>query len=149
MNSAERAFLRYLAIDAHKHYVVIGGVKAQLEVVMHPQRIPLAHLEGWLRAKLQATDKVVIEATTNTWTLYDQVARYAGEVVVAHPPHVKLVSRAAVKTDKHDVRRLANRQSSPLAAHTRGITGAQAKPANRKLIVGGWQNKHIWLAYPH
>ena len=44
MNSPEKTFLRYLALDAHKHYVVIGGVNAQLNVVMHPHRIPLAHL---------------------------------------------------------------------------------------------------------
>ena len=107
MNSPEKTFARYLAFDAYKHYVVIGGVNAQLDVVMPPRRIQLAQLEDWLRANLQPTDKVVIEATTNTWTLYDQVIRYASEVVVAHPPHVKLVSGAIVKTDKHDVRRLA------------------------------------------
>jgi hypothetical protein len=46
--------------------MVIGGVNAQLESVMHPRRIQLAQLEDWLRANLQATDKVVIEATTHT-----------------------------------------------------------------------------------
>jgi len=107
MSSVEKGFLRYVAIDAHKYYVVIGGVNAELEVVLPPRRIQLGELEAWLRAQLKATDKAVIEASTNTWTIYDQVARYAGEVVVAHPPHVKLIGGAVVKTDKHDVRRLA------------------------------------------
>jgi len=109
MSSVEKGFLRYVAIDAHKYYVVIGGVNAELEVVLPPRRIQLGELEAWLRAQLKATDKAVIEASTNTWTIYDQVARYAGEVVVAHPPHVKLIGGAVVKTDKHDVRRLAKR----------------------------------------
>ena len=42
------------------------------------RRLEWAEWEAWLRAHLQPTDKGVIEATTNTWTLYDQVARYAG-----------------------------------------------------------------------
>lgn len=96
-------FLRYLAIDAHKHYVVIGGVNAACEVVLAPRRLEWGELEDWLRTHLRPTDKVVIEATTNTWTLYDQVAHYAGAVVVAHPPHIKLIGAALVKTDKRDV----------------------------------------------
>jgi len=107
MSSEEKVFLRYVGLDAHKYYVVIGGVNAKLEVVLPPRRIQLSELEDWLRAHLKLTDKVVIEASTNTWTIYDQVARYVGEVVVAHPPHVKLIGGAVVKTDKHDVRRLA------------------------------------------
>ena len=66
MNSPEKTFARYLAFDAYKHYVVIGGVNAQLDVVMPPRRIQLAQLEDWLRANLQPTDKVVNEATTNS-----------------------------------------------------------------------------------
>ena len=107
MNPPEKVLLRYLAIDAHKYYVVIGGVNAELDVVLQARRIQLDELEDWLRANLKPTDKVVIEATTNTWVIYDQVAGYAGEVVVAHPPPVKLIGGAVVKTDKHDVRRLA------------------------------------------
>ncbi len=107
MSSPEKGFLRYLAMDAHKYYVVIGGVKAACEVVLPPRRIQPDELDDWLRAHLQPTDQVVIEATTNTWMLYDQVARYAGKVVVAHPPHIKLIGSAIVKTDKRDVRVLS------------------------------------------
>jgi len=50
---------------------------------------------------------VVIEATTNTWTLYDVTLAYVSKVVVAHPLEVKQIANARVKTDKHDVNCLA------------------------------------------
>lgn len=142
------AFLRYLAIDAHKHYVVIGGVNAACELVLSPRRLEWAELEDWLRAHLQPTDKVVIEATTNTWTLYDQVARYAGAVVVAHPPHIKLIGAALVKTDKRDVQVLAKllalnlipevwgppqpvRELRELTAHRLRLTHTRTQTTNR------------------
>jgi len=141
-------FLRYLALDAHKHYVVIGGVNAACELVLSPRRLEWAELEDWLRTHLQPTDKVVIEATTNTWTLYDQVARYAGAVVVAHPPHIKLIGAALVKTDKRDVQVLAKllaldlipevwvppqpvRELRELTAHRLRLTHARTQTTNR------------------
>ena len=32
---------RYLGIDLHKHYLVIGGVNAKQEVVLPPRRVEL------------------------------------------------------------------------------------------------------------
>lgn len=146
--NANPVFLRYLALDAHKHYVVIGGVNATCETVVPPRRLEMAELEDWLRTHLQPTDKVVIEATTNTWTLYDQVARYAGAVVVAHPPHIKLIGAALVKTDKRDVFVLAKllalnlipevwvppqpvRELRELVAHRLRLTRARTQTTNR------------------
>jgi hypothetical protein len=47
---------------------------------------------------------VVLEATTNAWYVYDLVV---GRVVVTHPPHIKLIAAAMVKTDKKDTMTLA------------------------------------------
>jgi transposase len=104
---------RYLAIDLHKAYVVIGGVNAQQEQVLAPRRMDLAHFEAWLPKNIRKTDAVVLEATTNAWTLYDQVSPLAGKTVIAHPAKVKLIAEARVKTDKIDVGHLARL----LAAH--------------------------------
>ncbi len=100
-------YLRYLAIDLHKHYVVVGGVNVQQEVVLPPRRMDLEHFAEWLPKNIHPTDAVVLEATTNAWELYDQVAPYAGKTVIAHPASVKLIAGAKVKTDKVDVLRLA------------------------------------------
>jgi hypothetical protein len=37
-------------------------------------------------------DEVVLEMTTNTWQLYDELIQYAGKVTVVHPPHVALTA---------------------------------------------------------
>ena len=56
---------------------------------------------------MHPTDAVVLEATTNAWTFYDQVAPLAGRTVVAHPGLVKVIASARVKTDNRDVLHLA------------------------------------------
>ena len=41
-------FERYLALDIHKHYVVVGGVDAQQQVILPPRRLDLGEWELWL-----------------------------------------------------------------------------------------------------
>ena len=101
-------FLRYLALDLHKHYLVIGGVNLRQEIVLNPRRISLEKWSAWAKENLTLTDAVVLEATTNAWEIYDQVLPLVGKVVVAHPPKVKWIVEARVKTDRHDVLRLAH-----------------------------------------
>lgn len=100
-------FDRYLALDIHKHYVVVGGVDAQQIVILPPRRLDLGEWALWLPKHVQPTDAVVLEATTNAWTFYDQVAPHAGRTVVAHPGLVKVIASARVKTDNRDVLHLA------------------------------------------
>jgi len=38
--------------------------------------------------------------TTNTWQLHDDLLPHVGSVTVVHPPHVALITRAQVMTDK-------------------------------------------------
>ncbi len=100
-------FERYLALDIHKHYVVVGGVNAQQQVILPPRRLNLGEWALWLPQHVQPTDAVVLEATTNAWMFYDQVAPHAGRTVVAHPGLVKVIASARVKTDNRDVLHLA------------------------------------------
>jgi transposase len=103
----ESTYERDLAVDIHKHYLVVGGVNIRQEIVLPPRRINYEHWEAWLKVNLKARDALVIAATTNAWHIYDQVEPYAGRAVVAHPGLVKLISYARVKTDKRDVLNLA------------------------------------------
>lgn len=100
-------FERYLALDIHKHYVVVGGVNAQQQVILPPRRLDLGEWALWHTKQLHPTDAVVLEATTNAWTFFDQVVPYAGRTVVAHPGLVKVIASARVKTDNRDVLHLA------------------------------------------
>jgi transposase len=91
---------RYIGLDVHKHYLIALGVDENLEVVMPARRVELSNLEAWMKKTLTKQDEVVLEMTTNTWQLYDELVEYAGSVMVVHPPHVALITRSQVMNDK-------------------------------------------------
>lgn len=98
---------RFVAFDVHKSYVLVAALDATLQVVLPPRRVRLDDLPQWARQALRPTDRVVLEATSNAWTLYDLLAPLVAEVQVAHPLLVKLISTARVKTDTRDTLHLA------------------------------------------
>jgi transposase len=97
-----RGARRYIALDIHKKYCVIGGVDREGRVVLHAVRVEHADLEGWLKKNLLPTDYVVFESTTNAWHVYDLLAAVVERVVVANPAKVKQIAQARVKTDVRD-----------------------------------------------
>ncbi len=102
-----RTFERYIAVDLHKNYVVVGGVNIRQEVVLAPRRIDLKDWPDWARKYLSKTDALVVESTSNAWDFYDQVEPLVGRAVVANPLLVKVIASARVKTDKIDTLALA------------------------------------------
>jgi transposase len=52
-------------------------------------------------------DRVVLEATTNTWAIVELLEAHAGEVVVSNPLRTRAIADAKVKTDTIDARTLA------------------------------------------
>ena len=102
--------IRYLAVDLHKHYLVIGGLDAQLNSVLAPKRLTLEAWPAWAKAHLWPSDHLVVESTSNAFDFYDQVAPLVGRVVVANPAKIALIALIAstrVKTDKADTLWLA------------------------------------------
>ncbi|MFZ1041684.1 MAG: IS110 family transposase [Anaerolineales bacterium] len=91
---------RFIGLDVHKYYLIAFGVDAELNVVLPSQRVELSRLEAWMKKVLTKQDAVVLEMTTNTWELYDELSVYASSVLVVHPPHVALITRAQVMNDK-------------------------------------------------
>lgn len=91
---------RFIGLDVHKHYLIALGVDEQLNVVLPAQRVEFTRLEVWIQKTLTAQDAVALEMTTNTWQLYDELSPHAHSVTVIHPPHVALITRAQVMTDK-------------------------------------------------
>lgn len=104
---APPVFERYLAVDLHKAYVVVGGANARQEIVLPPRRMTLDAWPAWAQKHLKKTDALVVEATTNAWDFYDGVVPLVGRAVVANANKVKLIAAARVKTDKVDVLALA------------------------------------------
>jgi len=91
---------RYIGLDVHKHYLIALGVDEELHVVLPARRVELSNLESWMKKILTRQDEVVLEMTTNTWQLYDELVEYAGSVTVVHAPHVALITRSQVMNDK-------------------------------------------------
>jgi transposase len=98
---------RFVGIDLHKHFVLVGAVDSQQRIVLPPHRVSLNEFGVWQAQHLQKTDAVVVEATANAWALYDQLAPQVASVTVAHPLMVKLITAARVKTDPKDTIKLA------------------------------------------
>lgn len=116
MNMSENTSLsrRYVALDIHKQYVMVGALSADGEVLLQPRRVGIGRLPEWLQKHLGSTDQVVIEATTNAWHIYDLILPLVARVVVAHPPEVKKIVNARVKTDERAVIDLARLLSANL-----------------------------------
>ena len=91
---------RYIGLDIHKHYLLAIPVDADLQPLFGPQRVELANLERWIHKTLTLQDAVVLEMTTNTWQVYDELLPHVLSVTVVHPPHVALITRSQVMTDK-------------------------------------------------
>lgn len=143
-----QGFTRFIAIDIHKHYLMIGGIDPHQQIVLRPRKVELERWLEWAQVNLHPSDAVVLEATTNAWTIYDQVVKLVGRVVVAHPAKVKLIAEARVKTDKVDVLTLAKllradmlpevwvppshvRDLRALLAHRRRLVALQTIAKNR------------------
>ena len=62
-----QSYLRFIAIDIHKHYLMIGAIDAAKQVVLLPRRVELSRWPKWAHANLLPTDAVVTHATTNAW----------------------------------------------------------------------------------
>jgi len=91
---------RYIGLDVHKHYLIVLGVDNDLNVVIPARRVELTQLETWMKKTLTKQDEVVLEMSTNTWHIYDELVEHAGSVTVVHPPHVALITRSQVMNDK-------------------------------------------------
>ena len=104
--SNARPIMRYLALDIHREYVMVGGMNAAQEWVLRPRRVEMERFRAWAEANLREGDVVVLEATTNVWDIYDIVSPLVSRTVVAHAAAVRQIAEARVKTDKQDVERL-------------------------------------------
>ncbi len=104
---APSPYARYIAIDLHKRYVMIGGIDAQQQVVLPPRKVDLHRWAAWAEAHLTSNDAIVLEATTNAWAIYDQLLPLVGKVVVADAFKIRQIAESRIKTDKHAVLSLA------------------------------------------
>lgn len=113
---------RFMGLDLHKYYLIAIGVDADLNKVYGPRRVDLAEVQAWADKTLTPQDAVVLEMTGNTWQVHDELRPRVQSVTVVHPPHVALIVRAQVMTDKIAALQLAR-------LHAKGLlTGIWVPP---------------------
>jgi transposase len=107
---------RFIGLDLHKYYLVAIGVDADGEQIYGPRRVELADLEGWIRKVITREDAIAVEATANAFQVYDALLPHAHSVIVVHPPHLAIIVRSQVKTDKKSAFQLARLHAKGLLA---------------------------------
>ena len=101
-----RGYQRYMALDMHREYLLVGGWNEEKEWVLTPRRVSIEKFAEWAKKTIRAGDIVVLETTTNVWATYDIVAPLSSRVLVANAAEVGEIVGARVKTDKEDIKRL-------------------------------------------
>jgi transposase len=82
-------------VESHGRAVSLGSVE-----------VSPAGLEA-LIGRLRPDDRVVLEASTNTWSIAELLAPHVAEVVVSNPLRTRAIAAAKVKTDLIDAATLA------------------------------------------
>src|SRR6516164_6773507 len=100
--------VRYVGLDVHKRVVQACVLDAAGQVVLE-QRFALSRTQllRFAQSQLSAEDRVVVEATTNTWAVVAVLKPLVAEVVVSNPLTTRAIATAKVKTDKVDAHVLA------------------------------------------
>jgi transposase len=101
-----RGYERYMAMDIHREYLLVGAQNEEQQWILTPRRVSIEKFPEWAKKNIRSGDIVVLETTTNVWTVYDIVAPLASRVLVANAAEVKEIANARVKTDKEDIKRL-------------------------------------------
>jgi len=97
---------RYIGIDIHKYYVMVGGQNRSQEWILRPRRVQMNRFRDWAEKNLKQSDAVVIETTGSVWDIYDIVAPLVGKTLVTNARSIRQIAEAKVKTDKKDIERM-------------------------------------------
>lgn len=160
---------RFIGLDIHKEYFVAIGVDANRKVVFGPQTVSNSRLQDWTGKHLSPLDQIVLEMTVNSYYFHDILVPHVGSVTIVHPPHVKLVTQVAVKTDRKAAQSLAElhavgllegvwvppvetRELRALIAHRQKMMNLSTRTKNRlsttlhrnQLIYPGEHSSHMF-----
>ncbi len=151
---------RFIGMDIHRQFVMVAAVDGQQQILLNPIKVPLEAFKTWADTQLRTTDQVALEATTNAWTIYDNLQPLVAEVTVADAHKISLISRSPRKTDQHDALVLAKllaahllpavwvppqpvRELRDLIAHRRHLVRDRTATKNRLHSVLHRHNLHL------
>jgi transposase len=95
-------------LDVHKHTVCACILdSAGKKVFAGDVACTRQGLRDFAAKRLEKDDKVVLEATTNTWAVVGELKPFVASVTTSNPLRTKAIAEAKVKTDKVDAEVLA------------------------------------------
>lgn len=97
--------MRHVGIDAHKHYAHVVEINAG--EVTADYRVPLPDGLEEFKKRLGPDAQVVLEASTSSFRLHEELAPRACRVVVAHPAQTRGAVAHAAMTDRKAAEALA------------------------------------------
>jgi transposase len=100
--------IRTVGLDVHKHFIEVCILDARGKVLSRGQvNCQREELQHFAKTQLKKTDRVALEATTNTWPVVEILRPCVAAVVVSNPLKTKAIAEAKIKTDKVDALVLA------------------------------------------
>lgn len=100
--------VRYVGLDVHKKIVQACILTSEGEIVQTRFPCTREQLERFAQYELRPEDRVVLEASTNTWGVVEILRRHVANVTVSNPMLTKAIASAKIKTDKVDAFVLAS-----------------------------------------
>ena len=100
--------VRYIGLDVHKRFIEVCILDASGKPVYRGKSSCLRQeLQRFAKARFKRTDRVALEATTNTWPVVEILRPFVGEMVVGNSLKIKAIAEAKIKIDKVDATVLA------------------------------------------
>lgn len=100
--------LRFVGCDVHKRTAVFT-ILLEDGALFASYTVPVTRegLKAFAERQLTCTDRLAMEATTNTWAVAGVLRPFVQEIVISNPLKVRAIAEAKIKTDKVDARVLA------------------------------------------
>ncbi len=100
--------MHYIGVDLQKHALEVCALDGKGKLLFRVSATcDRTSLDEFGRKHLRKTDKIAVEATTNTWAVAEILRPFVAEVVVGNPLQTKAIAQAKVKTDRIDAEVLA------------------------------------------
>jgi transposase len=95
--------IRYVGLDVHKRFLEVCILDGKGKVLFRGRDA----LARFARQRLKKSDRIALEATTNTWPIVEILRPFVAAIVVGNPLKTKAIAEAKIKTDKVDAEVLA------------------------------------------
>lgn len=100
--------IRFVGLDVHKEFIEVCVIDRRGKILLR-NRVACQRekLLEFAQQTLRKTDRVALEATTNTWPVVEILRPYVADIAVGNPLKTKAIAEAKIKTDKVDAEVLA------------------------------------------